>query len=68
MATTDIDGTPLFMLGPAEVEEMWLGLQTECNLTLEEGYEVHPALAALIEEADKFLAEPQVVKWLKENS
>ncbi len=68
MATTDIDGTPLFMLNPTDVLVMREALDTEIYHTQEWGYEVDPTFTALREEVDKFLAEPCTVKWLEENS
>lgn len=68
MATTDIDGTPLFILGPTEMLVVRESLDNEAEHMGEWGYEVGPAFTELMEKADKFLNDPQVVQWLKENS
>ncbi len=62
MATTDIDGTPLFMLGADEAvnlmdvlkdREHWLDIRTQ--------------RARLIAKLKKFLVDPQVVEYLEAN-
>lgn len=55
MATTDIDGTPLFLLGALEAV-------TLLDIPPDDCYDV------VIDKLKKFLNEPQVVKWLEENS
>ena len=59
MATTDIDGTSLFMFGAEEVAIVNLALEHEYWDDVEWGDPIRPALMTLRE---------KVAKWLKENS
>jgi hypothetical protein len=59
MATTDIDGTPLLMLNPAEAAIASLALEHEYWDDREWGDPIRPELVALRE---------KVGNWLEENS
>jgi len=67
MATTDIDGTPLLIFGAQEVVTL-LGILEDAQLYLEHLGGHDATLAAKIAKITKFLNDPQVAKWLKENS
>lgn len=66
MATTDIDGTPLLMFGATEVVTL-LGFLEDIQLRNDEWAMNDAALSAKIVKIKKFLAKPEVVKWLEEN-
>jgi len=55
MATTDINGTPLLVLGAIEAKDL---------LAVVYGGAYTPS----VDKLKKFLDYPEVVKWLKENS
>ena len=59
MATTDIDGTPLLILGLDEVRIVDLALETEYGRDSEWGDPIDPALIAV---------RAKVNKWMEENS
>jgi hypothetical protein len=67
MATTDIDGTPLFMLGASEAEVL-LGQLEDAQLTIDYFGGYDEGLNANVAKLKKFLADPKVVKWLEDNS
>jgi hypothetical protein len=55
MPTTDIDGTPLFILGAKDAEDLR-------NVMMVRAY------TPVVDKLKKFLDDPKVAKWLKENS
>ena len=55
MPTTDIDGTPLFILGAEDAKDLQ-------NVLIVRAY------TPVVDKLKKFLDDPKVVKWLKENS
>jgi hypothetical protein len=57
MATTDIDGTPLLLLGPDEAGSLLIELR---NVTY---YARRRNTRKLVAKLEKFLADPDVTKW-----
>jgi len=55
MPSTDIDGTPLFILGAKDAEDL--------RAVLYGG-----AYTPVVDKLNMFLVDPQVVEWLEKNS
>jgi hypothetical protein len=60
MATTDIDGTPLFMLGADEALELMDVLKDRGHWT-----KIRTKRARWIAKLRKFLVDPQVIEYLE---
>jgi hypothetical protein len=56
MATTDIDGTPIVMLTPAEAKSTLIELRSVV-------YSARRHHEKLIAKLEKFLADPDVTEW-----
>ena len=66
MASTNIDGTPILILGALEVVPL-LGVLEDAEY-LTDCYGNDTSIASLVAKIKRFLEDPDVIKWLEAHS